>query len=207
VLNYILSLGFIMQKTLLRGTLNILPLAISVWLCWSITVALDDMGHAILTLIGLDNQLMGSGFIFIFGLLLMAGVAFSVSPIIWLYQKLEKQILRFPFFRTIYSSLKDLASLASSDESTIKKRQTVLFKQSNGAYIVGFVTSESIPQVVSDALPEENSEWVPVLIQMSYQVAGVTSLVKRSDLIYVDWPFEDAMRFMLTAGISPNNQN
>jgi len=193
-----------MQKTLLRGILNLLPLAVSVWLCWSITVALDDMGHAVLTLIGLGNQWTGSGFILIFCLLLVAGVAFSVSPIIWLYQKLEKQILRFPFFRTIYTSIKDLASLASSDESKIQKRQTVLFKQSNGAFIVGFVTSESIPEIVSDALPDD--EWVPVLIQMSYQVAGITSLVKRSDLIYVDWSFEDAMRFMLTAGISPAKQ-
>ena len=196
-----------MRKTLLRGTLNILPLVVSVWLCWSITVALDDMGHAILTLIGFDNPWTGSGFIFIFCLLLAAGVAFSVSPIIWLYQKLEKQILRFPFFKTVYSSIKDLASLASRDESQSKKRQTVLFKQSNGAYIVGFVTSEEIPEVVNDALPEEESGWVPVLIQMSYQVAGVTSLVKRSDLIYVDWPFEDAMRFMLTAGISPTKKD
>lgn len=193
-----------MQKTLLRGILNILPLAVSVWLCWSITVALDDMGHAVLTLIGLGNQWTGSGFIFIFCLLLVAGVAFSVSPIIWLYQKLEKQILRFPFFRTIYTSIKDLASLAGSDDAKTPKRQTVLFKQSNGAFIVGFVTSEIIPKVVNDALP--NDQWVPVLIQMSYQVAGITSLVKRSDLIYVDWPFEDAMRFMLTAGISPAKQ-
>lgn len=195
-----------MQKTLLRGTLNLLPLALSIWFFWSITVALDDLGNAILTLIGFEHQWMGSGFTLIFCLLLMAGVAFSVSPIIWLYQKLEKQILRFPFFRTIYSSIKDLASLASLDESKSKQRQTVLFKQSNGAFIIGFVTSENIPKVVTDALPGDDSEWVPVLIQMSYQVAGITSLVKRSDLIYVDWSFEEAMRFMLTAGISPANQ-
>jgi uncharacterized membrane protein len=33
-------------------------------------------------------------------------------------------------------------------------------------------------------------------------MAGVTSLVKREDLIMVDWSFEEAMRFNLTAGIS-----
>jgi uncharacterized membrane protein len=49
-------------------------------------------------------------------------------------------------------------------------------------------------------LPE--GDWVPVLFQLSYQIAGVTSLVKRDDLIFVDWSFEDAMRFNLTAGIS-----
>ena len=60
--------------------------------------------------------------------------------------------------------------------------------------------SEFAPQPLVDALPE--GDWVPVLFQLSYQIAGVTSLVKREDLISVDWSFEDAMRFNLTAGIS-----
>jgi hypothetical protein len=65
---------------------------------------------------------------------------------------------------------------------------------------VGFIMSDSAPQPLADALPE--GDWVPVLFQLSYQIAGVTSLVKRDDLIFVDWSFEDAMRFNLTAGIS-----
>jgi uncharacterized membrane protein len=46
-----------------------------------------------------------------------------------------------------------------------------------------------------------------VLFQLSYQVAGVTSLIKREDLIEVNWSFEDAMRFNLTAGISSSETN
>ena len=38
-------------------------------------------------------------------------------------------------------------------------------------------------------------------MQISYQIAGVTVLVRKSDLVTVDWPFEDAMQFMLTAGL------
>ena len=67
-------------------------------------------------------------------------------------------------------------------------------------YVVGFIMSESAPEPLAAALPE--GDWVPVLFQLSYQMAGVTSLVKRDDLIFVDWSFEDAMRFNLTAGIS-----
>jgi hypothetical protein len=37
-------------------------MAMAMWLCWSITVALDDIVHAFLTLIGLGNQWMGSSF-------------------------------------------------------------------------------------------------------------------------------------------------
>ncbi|MFQ3176311.1 MAG: putative membrane protein [Psychromonas sp.] len=85
-----------------------------------------------------------------------------------------------------------------------KKPQTVFFKQSNGTFILAFMTSESISEVVSYALPNDQCE--PVLIQIRYQVAGIISLVIGDDLIYVDWPFEDAMGFMLSAGISPTKQ-
>jgi uncharacterized membrane protein len=95
-----------------------------------------------------------------------------------------------------------MASLVVSDAKKPAQRQTVLVKQANGTYVVGFVTASHLPAPVEQALEKEGNEWVPVLMQLSYQVAGVTTLVKKSDLKYVDWPFEEAMRFMLTAGIS-----
>lgn len=192
-----------MKKTLLNGILYILPLALSIWIFWSIIVTLDDLGASILQLVGLDNPWPGIGFLVIFGSLLTAGVAFEISPVRWIYQKIELQMLRFPLFKTVYGAIKDLASLINSDNKTSSKKQTVLHKQPNGAYIVGFVTSEDLPPALKGGLPNED-EWVSVLLQLSYQVAGVTTLVKKSDLIYVDWSFEDAMRFMLTAGISQN---
>ncbi|AJQ93315.1 DUF502 domain-containing protein [Gynuella sunshinyii] len=191
-----------MKKALLRGILNILPLVISIWLFWSIIETLDDLGLSLLQLLGWSTPLPGSGFVLIIGLILTIGVAFSVSPIVWLYQRMEVQLLRFPLFKTVYGSIKDLASLMNRNPTQDKHRQTVLIKQSGGHYIVGFVTSDHVPSPLADALPDEPEEWVPVLFQLSYQIAGVTILAKKSDLIFVDWSFEEAVRFMLTAGIS-----
>ena len=50
-------------------------------------------------------------------------------------------------------------------------------------------------------------ELVPVLYQLSYQIAGITVLVDKKDLINLDWSFEEAMKFNLTAGINPNKDN
>jgi len=203
-----------MKKVMLRGALNILPLALTIWIFWSISVSLDDFGAALLILVGFSDPWPGVGFFVIFGIILGTGLAFSVSPIMWLYQRIERQLLRFPFFKTVYGAIKDLASLVSSDDEAATQRQTVLMKHANGTYTVGFVTADKLPEVVSkaltqgdrkkaeDSVEDDADEWVPVLLQLSYQVAGVTSLVRRSELIYVDWPFEEAMRFMLTAGIS-----
>ncbi|MDB9894400.1 DUF502 domain-containing protein [Reinekea forsetii] len=193
-----------MKKTFLRGMLSILPLALSVWLFWSIIVTLDDLGLSFLQLIGWHAVWDGVGFLLIFCLILVVGLAFSVSPILWLYQKFENQMMRFPLFKTVYGAFKDLASLAGNDDSELNQRQTVLMAQTNGSYIVGFITADKMPEALLTALPEEG-DWVPVLFQLSYQIAGVTSLVRRADLIYVDWSFEEAMRFMLTAGVSQSS--
>jgi len=190
-----------MKKAFLRGVVSILPLALSVWLFWSIIVTLDDLGLSFLQLVGWQAAWDGVGFVLIFCLILFVGLAFSVSPILWLYQQFEKQMMRFPLFKTVYGAVKDLASLAGTDDSKLNLRQTVLMAQTNGTFIVGFITADKMPEALVRALPEEG-DWVPVLFQLSYQIAGVTSLVRRADLIYVDWSFEEAMRFMLTAGVS-----
>jgi len=194
-----------MKKTFLRGMVSILPLALSVWLFWSIIVTLDDLGLSFLQLVGWQAAWDGVGFLLIFCLILFVGLAFSVSPILWLYQQFEKQMMRFPLFKTVYGAFKDLASLAGTDDSELHLRQTVLMAQTNGTFIVGFITADKMPEALVSALPEEG-DWVPVLFQLSYQIAGVTSLVRRTDLIYVDWSFEEAMRFMLTAGVSQSGE-
>jgi len=192
-----------MRKTITRGILRVLPLALSVWLFWSIGDGLNNVGLVLLRLVGIDQPWAGSGVVLILLLLLVIGLAFSVSPIAWLFQQLENQILRFPLLKTVYGAIKDMASLISTDPEQTKERQTVLVKQANDTYVVGFVTASGIPGPVGQALEarHETDEWVPVLMQISYQIAGVTILVRKSDLVYVDWPFEDAMQFMLTAGL------
>lgn len=191
-----------MQKSITRGIVNILPLALSLWLFWTIMAGLENIGQTLISWFGMAGSFQGAGLILVLGLLLTAGLVFSVSPVLWLFNKLERQLLKFPLFKPVYSSIKDMASLIISDAKQPAQRQTVLVRQANDTFVVGFVTANHLPESVEQALNKDGEEWVPVLMQLSYQVAGVTTLVKKSDLTYVDWPFEEAMRFMLTAGIS-----
>ncbi|MCE9787849.1 DUF502 domain-containing protein [Shewanella chilikensis] len=189
-----------MKQTLIRGLLNLLPMALSLWLFWSLFESLDSLGKLLFALLGMDTVFTGVGFILVTALVFIAGLLFSVSPIVWLWSWIERQLMRFPLFKSVYGSIRDIASLMNRDGSKPKSQQTVLVRQANGGFVVGFIMTDKPPQPLLDALPE--GDWVPVLFQLSYQMAGVTSLVKREDLIMVDWSFEEAMRFNLTAGIS-----
>lgn len=188
-----------MKKTLARGLMNVLPMALSLWLFWSVFESLDGLGDALLGLMEITPPFVGVGFILVVAFVFAVGLLFSVSPIVWVYGWFERQLMRFPFFKSVYGSIRDIASLMNRDGKP-KSQKTVLVKQANGSFIVGFIMTDSPPQPLLDALPE--GDWVPVLFQLSYQMAGVTSLMKREDLIMVDWSFEEAMRFNLTAGIS-----
>lgn len=193
-----------MKQTLIRGLLNLLPMALSLWLFWSLFESLDSLGKLLFSLVGMDTVFTGAGFILVTALVFVAGLLFSVSPIVWLWSWIERQLMRFPLFKSVYGSIRDIASLMNRDGSKPKSQQTVLVRQANGGFVVGFIMTDKPPQPLLDALPE--GDWVPVLFQLSYQMAGVTSLVKREDLIMVDWSFEEAMRFNLTAGISQTPQ-
>lgn len=192
-----------MKNTLLRGVLNLLPLVVSLWIFWSLFVSLDELGNFMLRLLGLPFIFKGEGILLVLLLVFVAGLLFSVSPVIWLYDVIIRQLMRFPLFKTVYCSIRDMASLMNQNEES-KGQQTVLVKQSNGSYVVGFIMADHTPEPLVVSLPE--GEWVPVLFQLSYQIAGVTTLVKREELTEVDWSFEEAMRFNLTAGITTSTE-
>jgi uncharacterized membrane protein len=188
------------KNNLIRGMLNTIPLIFTLWLFWSILVSLDHLGSSMLQLFGWSQPWAGFGFSLIIAIFAVAGLAFSVSPVLWVFQKIEQALLlKFPLFKTVYGASKDLAQLMNQGK-TPKAKQTVLVKQSNGTLVVGFITASTLPKELTGVMPE--GDWVPVLFQLSYQIAGVTTLVRREDLIFVDWSVEDALRFMLTAGVS-----
>jgi uncharacterized membrane protein len=193
-----------MKKTLARGLTNLLPMVLSIWLFWSLFISLDGLGRLLLTLVGVEDVFVGAGFSLVASLVFLAGLLFSVSPIVWVYSWIERQMMKFPLFKSVYGSIRDIAGLMNRDGKP-KIQKTVLVKQANDSFVVGFIMSDTTPTPLMDALPA--GDWVPVLFQLSYQVAGVTSLVKREDLIEVQWSFEDAMRFNLTAGISSPQSN
>ncbi len=188
-----------MKTFLKRGALTVLPTALSIWILYSVMIALDEMGQKLIRYTGLEEPLRGTGFLLILVFLMIVGAMLSFRVSQWAYARFEKFLLNFPVISTIYGAIKDITNLVGSDEQNTQR--TVLVKQANGTYMLGFVTTSELPPQISDALP--NGEvWVSVMYPLSYQVAGVTNLVKETDLIYLDWDFEQAMKFVLTAGIS-----
>jgi uncharacterized membrane protein len=71
--------------------------------------------------------------------------------------------------------------------------------------LVGFVTRENTTELPHAR--DTGDEIVGVYLPMSYQIGGYTLFVPRSAIERMDMSVEDAMRFVLTAGMSSSRDN
>lgn len=196
-------------KPLLKGSLVVFPILITIWVIWGLVTWIDDLGRSALKPLMLDSLLFpGSGLIIVVAILLVVGLLFQFNFINWVFSKLEKNLMKFPLVKTVYSAVKDLAGMFDNNQS--KDQQVVLVNmQASGlGHVVGMITNVNLPPALAnqdeDIQPE--NALVAVYLPMSYMVGGYTILVERNRVKAVDWSFEEAMRFALTAGVSKNPQ-
>lgn len=187
-----------LSKSIVKGSMVILPLLITVWVIWSALLWLNDIGLSLLTTLHLDGfYFPGFGLLLMLVVLLVTGLAFEFNPVGWLYQYVEEALLRFPVVKTLYGAVKDFAGMFDKEKE--QSKQTVLLKVENLGQVIGFITTTKMPTPLQDAL---GRELVAVYVPMSYMIGGHTIFVPKEELTLVDWSFEDAMRFAITAGVS-----
>ncbi|MCW8869951.1 MAG: DUF502 domain-containing protein [Proteobacteria bacterium] len=187
---------------LIKGAMVVLPILITVWILWASFVWLNGLGISALTALNLEQFIFpASGLIIMLVVLLIVGLLFQFSLFSWFYQRMETALLKFPLVKTLYGAVKDLANMF--DNSSHKSQQVALVDMSDKGLgmAVGIITTDTIPTAIQDNC-EHADELVTVYLPMSYMVGGYTVFLPKSQVKPLDWSFEKAMRFALTAGVS-----
>lgn len=188
-------------KPLLKGSLVVFPVLITIWLIWSLVTWIDGFGKKALQPFLLDHLIFpGAGLIVVITILLAVGLLFQFNYINWLFNKIETYLMKFPLVKTVYSAMKDLAGMFDNNKNNDQQVVLVNMESSGLGYLVGMITNNNLPSVVSQTV--NNEQLVAVYLPMSYMVGGYTILVEKNKVKPVDWTFEEAMRFALTAGVS-----
>lgn len=185
-------------QPLIKGAMVVLPLLVTIWILWSALAWLNHLGTDTLALLQIPNLFPGLGLLLMIAALLIVGVLFQFNPVSWLYQYFEDVLLRFPLVKTLYGAVKDFAGMFDQKEQ--RDQQVVLVNIAEMGQVVGFITSNQVPTAIQSQATQ--SDLVCVYLPMSYMVGGYTLFIEKSKLTPVDWSFEDAMRFALTAGVS-----
>ncbi len=131
-------------------------------------------------------------FIFLLGLVLNNILTAS------LFSNIERQLMKVPFIKAIYSPLRDLMNLFSHNGSK-ELKSVVLVEIGNGDLkALGLVTRDNFKDLGVGTHFENR---VAVFIPFSYGLGGYTLLVHRSKITEIDMPAEKAMSLAITGWV------
>jgi uncharacterized membrane protein len=186
-------------RIFLTGVLTVLPvLATAYLLIWLFTTAESFLGKPLRWLIPDDYYRGGMGLLIGIVVIFVVGILMRAYIVRRVFEFSERILLEIPLIKSIYAALRDFfAMFAGQSETDALQVVTVSLPGSN-MRLMGFVTRDDftdLPQGIAD------SGDVAVYLPMSYQVGGYTVFMPRSQLSPIEMTREQAMRFVLTAGL------
>tara|TARA_B110001450_G_scaffold255053_1_gene281678 strand:+ start:926 stop:1540 length:615 start_codon:yes stop_codon:yes gene_type:complete len=119
-----------------------------------------------------------------------------------LLQLVDDLFKRIPILRTIYSALGQMTESFRNQEGS-KKSVVLIEYPRKGTWAVGFATKENQGEIKK----KTNEELVNVFVPTTPNpTSGFLLMFPKKDLIYLDMNFEEASKFIVSAGTSnPKN--
>jgi uncharacterized membrane protein len=187
----------------LQGLLAILPIALTVYLIyWLATSAEAVLGQAIRYVIkGYYRPGMGvlAGFVITLGI----GILLRV----WVFRKVfslgEALLQKIPGIKSIYGSIRDLVGFFDASKQKEFDKTVMVAVGDENTRLMGLVTRDDFSDLPSGIGDEQT---VAVYLPMSYQLGGFTVMVPKDRISPVDMKVDQAMQFVLTAGVSAENK-
>jgi uncharacterized membrane protein len=195
--------GVLMLKyigtTLLTGLITILPVVLTLYLLYWLAVSAENvLGKMIRLVLPPDMYWPGMGVIAGLVVTFLVGLLMHAYLVQRLFDRAEQLVYRVPFIKSVYRAIRDLFDFFSPSK---KKdfEQVVAISVGDGTQVIGFVT-QALPEQMPEDFRDESG--VLVYIPMSYMIGGFTLLIPRSAIRPLRMNMEEAMRFVLTAGIT-----
>lgn len=189
-----------LPRLLLTGLLTLLPVVVTLAiLAWLVSSLEAMLGGLIAWLLPDGAYRAGMGLVASLFLILALGAMMTT----WLAQRLfevfEGAMLRIPVINSLYGAVKDVTALFSPENKREFNSVVSYTLPGTSAKLIGFVTRED-----SSDLPAglNLAGMVAVYFPMSYQVGGYMLFLPRDQLESVDMSTSDALRFVLTAGVT-----
>jgi uncharacterized membrane protein len=183
-------------KNFLNGVVTVVPIILVIYVVIKVFEFLDNiLGQTFRGFLKED---------YIPGLGLLASVVL-ITLLGWLSKQyisgkvlelLDRLLDRIPLVKSLYSIIKDTIQSFAGDKKSFSKVALVYIPGTN-MKALGFVTSEAV-ESIADPLKDHIAVYVP----QTFQVAGMTFLIPKEDIEILDIKSEDAMKFILSGGMS-----
>ncbi|MES0874014.1 DUF502 domain-containing protein [Sinimarinibacterium thermocellulolyticum] len=183
----------------LTGLLAVLPIVVTITLVlWLIQLAEALFGGMLGALLPRSAHLPGMGLLLAIAIIFAVGLGLKGVFMSQLLRWFENVLNRIPLIKTVYGAVRDLTAMLGNNGERAFSRVVMVRLPGLPIRLVGFVTIEDLRGA---GLADADDE-VAVYLPMSYQIGGYTVLLPRRCLTPLDMGFEDAMRLVITAGLS-----
>lgn len=187
------------------GILVTAPVAITLYMTYKVIVYIDRNVENLISGIIPEQYLNlipvtipGIGIIVLFIGFILVGM-FAAGFMGRFFLKLGEWIVyKMPLISTVYSLLKQVFETFLSNKSN-SFNQVVLFEYPRkGIWIYGFLSGETKGEVVDKLGKQMLNIFVPTTPNPT---SGFLIFVPKEDVIYVDLPVEDALKFIISCGV------
>ena len=113
-------------------------------------------------------------------------------------QIIDDLFKRIPILRTIYSAIGQMTDSFRNQEGN-KKSVVLVEYPRKGSWAVGFATKENTGEIKSKTNQNLINVFVPTTPNPT---SGFLLMIPKADLIYLDMTFEEASKFIVSAGTS-----
>jgi uncharacterized membrane protein len=188
------------SRNILTGLVTILPVALTLYLIYWMVVSTESvLGGMIRAIIPEVLYFPGIGVIASLGIALIVGLMMRAYLVQQLFAKGEQFMYHMPLVKSVYKAIRDFFQFFSPTTKKEFEQVVSVSFGDTGMQVIGFVT-QAIPENLPEGFREEDS--ILVYLPLSYMIGGYAVLVPRSAVRPLDMNMEEAMRFILTAGVT-----
>lgn len=191
-------------RLVLTGALALLPLIATLYLAfWLLALIEHFFAYPIIWMVGESRYRTGTGLALGILVFFGTGLAMRTPPFRWLFHRAEEMLMSVPLVKSIYGATRDFVSLFGTRKGQEMLQVVEIRIPGTEMRLMGFVTRTEFDDVPDEVGGDRD---VAVYLPMSYQVGGYTIFMPRRQVTPIDMPREEAMRFVLMAGVKASRR-
>lgn len=186
-------------KYILIGLITLLPVVLTLYLLYWLAVSAETvLGVLIPGAVYLPGMGMAATLLVMF----IVGVLMHTAPVRELFLRGERIFYRLPVIKSVYVAIRDFMDYFSPSHKKDFEQVVAVTLGGTGLRLIGFVTRAEPANLPADL---RDGDSVLVYLPMSYMIGGYAVLVPRASVHPLDMSMEEAMRFVLTAGVTASS--
>ena len=191
-----------MKRYLIAGLLVWVPLGITIWVLHFLVTSLDSIlllfpeSARPEALFGFN--IPGVGVLIAFVILFGTGVLTANFLGLRLIRAWESVLVRIPFVKSIYSSVKQVSDTLLSDQGNAFRKALLVEFPHPGSWTIAFQTGNPAPAVSARLEGEHVSVYVPTTPNPT---SGYFVIVPRTRVHELDMTVDEALKYIISMGV------